>query len=110
MDETDETQRYEEDGTSQIVRSTFDWSAVPPSVAVTEAVGRASGRDPAAVGPLIASFDPDALDALVQSSERGGAGSETTVEFVVDDYHVSVRSDGVVVVSDCDADHPPVDE
>jgi len=99
MDKTDHVKmRAEDDETPELVRAEYDWDAVPPSVAVTEAVGRAAGQDPADVGPLIAYFDPDALDTLLQSDDEANRSANTTVTFEMGEYGVRISSDGVVAV------------
>ncbi len=86
---------------SEPVRTRYEWSATHPSTAVVESVAAAVGRDPAAIGPLYESVDPDALDALVLSDGVAGA---VTVSVTLAGCRVTVRGSGEVVVHTADGD------
>jgi len=91
--------RDEPDESDVSVRAEFDWSVVPPSTAVIEAVGEASGRKATTLGPLHDSFDTDALNSLLRSNSA--ALSETdnvSVSFVFEGYLVQASSTGDVAV------------
>lgn len=99
---TDESRRSpagEEAGAaSGAVRSQYDWSSTPPSVAVAETVAVAVDREPTAIEPLYESVDPDALDALVRSNEEPSAADTVAVSFDVAGRRVTVHGTGEVVV------------
>ncbi|MFB6302800.1 MAG: HalOD1 output domain-containing protein [Haloferacaceae archaeon] len=69
-----------------------------PSVAVVEAVTRATGERPEA-GALYRAIDPDALDALFAARTDGSARDDGTVSFVVAGCVVAVHSDGKVTAA-----------
>lgn len=66
-----------------------------PSVAVVEAVARATGEWPAS-GELYRAVDPEALDALFADRPDGSARSGGSFRFVVADCAVTVDADGEV--------------
>ena len=68
------------------------------SVTVVTAVSDALGAEPTAVDPLYWSIDPDALDALFESTVDE-SGSSVQVAFVHDGCSVAVRGDGEVLVT-----------
>jgi len=67
------------------------------STRVLRAVAEATGRDPATLPPLYEVVDPDALDALFDSSGNGGPGDDREFRFSYAGREVSVRSDEVVL-------------
>lgn len=73
----------------------FDFSELPPSGAVVRAVATAADRDPAAIDPLYNHVDPDAIEALVESTAATDA-LELTFQF--DAHRVTIHGDGRVVV------------
>lgn len=81
-----------------VIRAEHDWSEVPPSTAVIQTVAIASDREPASLEPLYKTVDPDALDALLGSSEIYSTDGDTTVSFVFAGHDVLVEKDGTVVV------------
>lgn len=69
---------------------------VTPSEAVVEAVAEAEGVDPMGLHTtLYEVIDPDALDALFQSSSADAAAPR--IEFTYHGYVVTVTGDGVAV-------------
>lgn len=71
----------------------------PPSMAVVSAVAQAEGVDPVDLRePLGAAIDPDALDALLNSSSG---------EFTFEYYGYSVVADGTGNVQVTPVDAPP---
>jgi hypothetical protein len=88
---------------SEPVRTRYEWSSTYPSTAVVESVAAAIGRDPAAIGPLYESVDPDALDALVLSDGVADAGA-VVVSVTLAGCRVTVRGSGEVVVHTADRD------
>ena len=68
----------------------------PASQAVVAAVATETGRDPIELRPLYEVFDPDALDALFESSRTGRGAASTRVEFTYAGCEVCVRGDGSV--------------
>ena len=85
-------------GRDGAIRMEYDWTATTPSVAVIETVAVARNREPTRLEPLYEVVDPDALDALVRSSEDSQVADGTTVAFEVADRSVTVHGDGTVVV------------
>ncbi|MXR40390.1 hypothetical protein GRX01_03335 [Halobaculum sp. WSA2] len=71
--------------------------------AIVWALADAVGVDPTDLPPLFDYVDPDALNALFESSDRGTNG-DTLLSFQVDTWNVFVRSDGCIRV--CDATRP----
>ncbi|WP_224337203.1 HalOD1 output domain-containing protein [Haloprofundus halobius] len=71
---------------------------MPPSAAVIETVAIASDREPTSLEPLYKTVDPDALDALLGSSEIPSIDGDITVSFVFAGHDVIVENDGRVVV------------
>lgn len=69
-----------------------------PSVAVVEAVTRATGEQPEA-GALYRAIDPDALDALFAARTDGSTRTDGILSFVVEDCVVAVHSDGTVTAA-----------
>lgn len=98
MTSTDDTQSETTGGSSRIVRAEYDWANVAPSMAVTETVADAAGREPTTIAPLYRYVDPDALDQLVRSSAPGVQQGTATVAFEFEEYHVTVTGDGLVVL------------
>ncbi len=82
----------------QGVRRQYDWSAVTPSVAVTESIAVFEYGEPRDVAgvldpPLSEHVDPEALNALVTD------GAAVAVEFTAGGYHVRVDGDTVTVTA-----------
>lgn len=80
-------------------RSTYNYPAEPPSVAVTLALVEATGKDVTDLDPLYdeSSLDPDALDDLFRPT--GDAISrECRVTFTYHDFTITVEGWGRVVV------------
>ncbi|MFC6785402.1 HalOD1 output domain-containing protein [Halobaculum halobium] len=71
--------------------------------AIVRALADAAGVDPTDIPPLFDYVDPDALNTLFDSSDRG-TGGDTLLSFQVDTWNVFVRSDGRIRV--CDATQP----
>ena len=79
------------------VSAEYDWSSVPPSTAVVEAIASATGREELTLESLYESIDPDALDALLRSnSER--TTEKVTISFVYACHNVTVHSNGSIQV------------
>lgn len=69
--------------------------------AVLEAVAGREGTDPTELEPSLHDVvDPDALNALFESTASGRPRSNGFVEFTYCGYEVTVRADGRVLVSD----------
>ncbi|MFP8890199.1 HalOD1 output domain-containing protein [Natrialbaceae archaeon A-CW2] len=70
---------------------------VTPSVAVVMAIADHEGCDPEAFDFTLYEYvDPDALDALVGEHRQLGCEA-TEVDIIVDEYHVSVQTESVIV-------------
>ena len=66
-----------------------------PSLEVVGAVAARDGRDPTDLEvPLYEAIDPDALDALLESSRARGSEPPLRVGFSYHGYDVTVSSDG----------------
>lgn len=76
-----------------------EWTRAPSvSMAVVEAVATVRGADPIDLTPLNDTIDPDALDALFESSRtRPGTGVQE-ISFRYGDREVTVRGTGELVV------------
>lgn len=69
----------------------------PPSEAVVETVANLEGREPLGLEPpLYRVIDPDALDALFDSSAGDPSQSKTRVAFDYLGYRVVVEDDATV--------------
>jgi len=80
------------------IRAEYDWTDTPASTAVVETVAVARDCEPTELDPLYEVVDPDALDAVVQSSGNGPVVGGTTVTLEVADRSVTVHDGGAVVV------------
>ncbi|MFB6157055.1 MAG: HalOD1 output domain-containing protein [Haloferacaceae archaeon] len=69
-----------------------------PSVAVMEAVRRATG-DPPEPGTLYRAIDPEALDALFAERADGSRREGGMVSFPVEECTVTVYADGTVTAA-----------
>lgn len=69
-----------------------------PSEAIIEAVADREGVDPTDLDvPLFEAIDPEALDSLVRTAERGQ--TSLRIEFTYYGYEVAVATDGSVDLS-----------
>lgn len=64
------------------------------SVAVVTAVAEVLERDPATIGPLHDTIDPDALDRLFASTKTTTRGGSGHVTFCLEDCEVTVHANG----------------
>ncbi|QCC58967.1 hypothetical protein NP511_10965 [Natrinema thermotolerans] len=80
--------------------TTFDPDGEPASEAVVTAVAAVRGSKPAALEPLHAVVDPDALDSLVGHADRVGTAGSHQVWFTYEGFDVAVRTDGEVRLRD----------
>ncbi|SDW02164.1 hypothetical protein SAMN05443574_10164 [Haloarcula vallismortis] len=78
-----------------VTRKQFDWSETRPSAAVTEHISAITGREQTAFAPLYETIDPEALDSLIDSSDRS---TPVSISFEYAGHSVTVRSDGELVV------------
>lgn len=80
-------------------RSTYNYPAEPPSVAVTLALVKATGEDVTDLDPLYdgSSLDPDALDELFRPSGEA-ISRECQVTFTYHDFTITVEGWGRVIV------------
>ncbi|WP_191965910.1 MULTISPECIES: HalOD1 output domain-containing protein [Haloferax] len=78
-----------------VIRAEYDWSSLPPSTAVIETVAIAANREPTALEPLYNTVDPDALDALFDSSGCHSTDGVTTVSFEFAGHGVLFRAMGL---------------
>jgi len=81
---------------SESYTSTFDCEDDSPSIRVVETVAAALEADPADVGPLYETIDPDALDALLEAPEQFQDGC---VRFRFEGCAVTVDAEGWIAVS-----------
>ena len=85
------------------VTAEFDWAGDrPASIVVLETLAEAADRDVESFEPLYDVIDVDALDALFQPRESGQTRGEGRVSFQVEDYFVSLHSDGLIAVERTD--------
>lgn len=66
---------------------------------IVSEVADVTDTDPLSLDPLYTVIDPDALDALFESSRTGSGGTPTRIEFTYCDCTVVVTSDGDVSVT-----------
>ncbi|WP_224450510.1 HalOD1 output domain-containing protein [Haloprofundus salilacus] len=71
---------------------------VTPSQAVVERIAALEETDQAELDPLYETIDPEALDTLVETTER--SNSSLQIQFTYNDYEVTVTSDGIVSVDE----------
>ncbi|MFC6719056.1 HalOD1 output domain-containing protein [Natrialbaceae archaeon GCM10025810] len=77
-------------------RSTYDWSAIPPSIATSAALETVTGVDPTELETtLYDHIDPDALDGLVRDQNS----EQVTVSFTIDHYRILFDGDELAVRS-----------
>lgn len=79
-----------------VTRGQFDWTETRPSAAVIEHISAITGRERTAFAPLYEAVDPEALDSLIDSSDRSGPVS---ISFEYAGHSITVRSDGELVVA-----------
>lgn len=92
--------------TGQIVFEFDDGDdAESASDAVIEAVATAAGDDPLEIEPLYSVVDPDALDALLNRTDRDREGN-VSVTFPFHGYEVTVWRYGRIHLSEPDSYQP----
>lgn len=79
-------------------RASFDTDAESASLAVVSTVAAVSGTHPTDLTPLNATVDPDALEAVTQSTGSGATPGDVVVSFTFDGYAVTVCAFGLVEV------------
>ncbi|OLZ42498.1 hypothetical protein A6E15_16685 [Natrinema saccharevitans] len=84
--------------------TTFDPDGEPASEAVVAAVAAVRGSRPAALEPLHAVVDPDALDSLVDHADRVGTAGSHQVWFTYQGLDVGVRTGGEIRIRDATTD------
>lgn len=82
-----------DDGTESFTVDLSQTEASRPSTVIIETVLSLSRKDVSELDPLTDTVDPDALDNLFSYDSQAG---ESAVEFVVDEFSVTVREDGVI--------------
>jgi hypothetical protein len=87
---------------STAVRTQFDQERTPASMAVIATLSEVMNTDPVELDPLQSTVDTDALDAIVQV--RPGTDSDVRVTFTHHGHEITVRSYGVVTISE---EHAP---
>jgi hypothetical protein len=78
-----------------VTRTQFDWTETRPSAAVTEHISAMTGREQTDFAPLYETIDPEALDSLVDSSDRS---TPVSISFEYAGHSVTVRSDGALII------------
>ncbi|QRV15714.1 HalOD1 output domain-containing protein [Haloterrigena salifodinae] len=92
-----EHHRNEIGGNSSTNEQTYVFSPEKaPSLAVVDAVASASETDPTALPPLYNAIEPDALDAMFESSQPG---STRRISFSYNGFDVTVDGGRAVTVS-----------
>ncbi|OAQ52976.1 hypothetical protein HTG_09100 [Natrinema mahii] len=84
--------------------TTFDPDSEPASEAVVTAVAAVRDSQPAALEPLHAVVDPDALDSLVDHADRVDTAGSHQVWFTYEGLDVGVRTDGEIRLRDATSD------
>ncbi|WP_224268279.1 HalOD1 output domain-containing protein [Haloprofundus salinisoli] len=74
---------------------------VAPSQAIVERIAALEEADQTELDPLYETVDPEALNALVEATERSNPSLQ--IQFTYNGYEVTVSSGGVVYVDE-DAD------
>lgn len=89
-------------------RATYRYPSRPPTVAVALAIMEITDSDPTDLDPLhdAASVNADALDDLFDPATRRGS-PDGSVTFTYDEYTVTVKSHGRIVVRSSDASTDP---
>jgi hypothetical protein len=85
----------DDEADSPVVQNRYDWSITPPSVAVPETVGAATGTPSVKLPPMYDVVDLDALDRVVRHT-RAGRRASVRLTFRYLDYDVTVGTDGTV--------------
>ncbi|WP_337999197.1 HalOD1 output domain-containing protein [Haloarcula rubripromontorii] len=78
-----------------VTRKQLDWTETRPSAAVTEYISALTGREQTDFAPLYETVDPEALDSLIDSSNRS---TPVSISFEYADHSITVRSDGELVI------------
>lgn len=86
-------------GSAPVTVDLHETGSTEPSTVILETVLSLSGKAVTELGCLGESVDLDALDKLFPYSAAATLGA--SVEFVVDDYQVTVRDDGLIRFEDC---------
>lgn len=82
-------------GVADTVELSTDFRSGPqPSECVVDAISKATGVDPLSLPPLHGAVDPEALDAIVEST------SDASVSFDYESLRIEVNGDGDIAVSD----------
>lgn len=80
-------------------RTSIDWDQQEPvTEAVVGAIAALEDCPPTELDPLYRYVEPDALNRLFEHARSGAEGLLDAVAFTIDDYAVTVRGDGDVVV------------
>lgn len=82
---------------SQTVRTQFDQTQTPASLAVVATLAEVMDADPGDLDPLHGSVDPEALDAI--SRVRHKPSGDIHVSFTHEDHEITVASYGMVTIS-----------
>lgn len=91
---TFDSQSLPDAGTESVTVDLAAMDAERPSTVILETIMAMSSKDVTEVDPLTDSVDPDALDSLFDYQEA--ISSESSVEFVIDKFAVTVREDGLI--------------
>ncbi|WP_224270978.1 HalOD1 output domain-containing protein [Haloprofundus salinisoli] len=83
---------------STIQDTNLNSTTVAPSQAVMEKIAALEDIDSTELDPLSEVFNPEALNALVETN--GQSEAPLRVEFIYSGYYVSVDSDGIVYVDE----------
>ena len=90
----DAVEDHQDTGT---VRTQFNQETIHPSMAIIATLAEVMDADPVDLGPLHATVEPDALDALVRV--RDCTTGEVHVSFTQEDYAITVSNYGVVTIT-----------
>lgn len=75
----------------------FDPDSDSSSAVIAEAIAAIEGRDAKNLEPLYQSFDSDALDRLIESTDNKKE-SIIDIEFTTNGYEITVSSEGTILL------------
>ena len=97
-DSVDKQEILEYDAESETYRASFDSSTGSVSTAVISTVAAVAETNPQELPPLYSFVDPDALDAVVESTVTRPSKGDVYVSFNFDGYPVTVHNAGIITV------------
>lgn len=83
---------------SETYRASFDCDTGSVSTAVISTVAAVAEQHPQELPPLYSFIDPDALDAVVESTTTSPSNGDVHVSFTFDGYPVTVHNAGIITI------------